>query len=192
MESFRTIMALEMIRSLLHAVAGENGGDFGEVDLQAATEPVPVFSEGWRSLKNRQPPLHVDGTAKSSFDGIIESAAAAHEVDPALVRAVIRVESNFEAQSTSPKGAMGLMQLMPGTARDLGVKNPYDPEENIHGGTRYLKILLERFDGDPAPALAVYNWGMGNMARHPERMPRETRAYVSRVMQEYAKTKGEG
>ncbi len=124
-ESFRTIMALEMTRSLLHAVTGEKGEASGNVNLQAATETVPVSSGERKPSKNRQPPLHVDGTAKSSYDGIIESAATAHEVDPALVRAVIRVESNFEAQSTSPKGAMGLMQLMPGTARDPTARKIY-------------------------------------------------------------------
>lgn len=121
----------------------------------------------------------------SSLDSIIEKAAGKYGVDPDLIRSVIKTESNFNSQATSPKGAMGLMQLMPATARDLGVKNAYDPEENVMGGTRYLKTLLNRYDGKVDLALAAYNWGMGNLEKNPHRLPRETSNYIARVNSHY-------
>jgi hypothetical protein len=126
---------------------------------------------------------------RSDIDEIIHHAADKFSVDPDLIRGVIKAESNFNSHSTSPKGAMGLMQLMPSTARDLGVKNPYDPYENVMGGTRYLKGLLDRYDGDVDRALAAYNWGMGNVEKHPGRLPKETKTYISRIKQYYFNTK---
>lgn len=117
------------------------------------------------------------------YEPIIQQASQAYGVDPALIRAVIRAESNFKNESTSPKGAMGLMQIMPGTAKDLGIRDAYDPLQNIMGGTRYLKSLLDRYSGDVPTALAAYNWGMGNVERRPEKLPRETRVYISRIQQ---------
>ena len=117
------------------------------------------------------------------YEPIIQQASQAYGVDPVLIRAVIRAESNFKNESTSPKGAMGLMQIMPGTAKDLGIRDAYDPQQNVMGGTRYLKSLLDRYNGDVPTALAAYNWGMGNVERRPEKLPRETRVYISRIQQ---------
>jgi hypothetical protein len=117
----------------------------------------------------------------SDIDDIIKHASNTHEVDPKLIKAVIRAESDFDAGATSSKGAMGLMQLMPGTAKELGVKNCYNPVENIMAGTRYLKSLLNRYDGNVELTLAAYNWGMGNVERRPDRLPQETRTYIARV-----------
>ena len=122
---------------------------------------------------------------RQDLEPIIRQAAEAHGVDPALIKSIIKVESNFNPNSTSPKGAMGLMQLMPGTARDLGVRNAYDPAENVMAGAGYLKMLLKRYDGDVNLALAAYNWGMGNLEKRPERMPSETKSYVANVMHHY-------
>jgi len=115
------------------------------------------------------------------YEPIIQQASKAYGVEPELIRAVIRAESNFRSESTSPKGAMGLMQLMPQTAKELGVRDAYNPQENIMGGTRYLKGLLDRYRGDIPTALAAYNWGMGNVERRPEQLPRETRVYIDRI-----------
>ena len=124
------------------------------------------------------------------LESIITKAAHVHGVDPALIKSVIKVESNFNPNSTSPKGAMGLMQLMPGTAKDLGVQNAYDPVENIQAGTRYLKMLMNRYDGNIHMTLAAYNWGMGNLEKRPAQMPSETKNYIENVTRHYGRAKG--
>ena len=116
------------------------------------------------------------------FEPIVLEHARRHSLRPELVRAVIQVESGFDPGATSPKGAMGLMQLMPDTARSLGVLNAYDPEENIRGGTRYLRQLLDKYRGDEKLALAAYNAGPGAVDRYDDIPPyRETRDYVRKV-----------
>lgn len=118
------------------------------------------------------------------FEPYIKSAAQRYQVPEELIKAVIKVESNFNPRATSPKGAMGLMQLMPGTARDLGVRQAYDPKENIEGGTRYLRELLDRYGGNVPMALAAYNWGPGNLEKG-RRLPQETRNYLQMVARYY-------
>jgi soluble lytic murein transglycosylase-like protein len=117
------------------------------------------------------------------FDSIVQETAARHSLRPALVRAVIQVESGFNPRARSPKGAMGLMQLMPATARDLGVRDPYDPADNIRGGVAYLRSLIDRYDGNEDLALAAYNAGAEAVDRHGKTIPpyQETQNYVKRV-----------
>ena len=117
----------------------------------------------------------------AGLNQIIDQAAQKHKVDANLIRSVIKAESNFNPSATSPKGAMGLMQLMPETAKELGVNNAYDPQENVMGGARYLKMLLNRYDGQVDLALAAYNWGIGNLEKKSDRLPAETISYIERV-----------
>jgi len=121
-----------------------------------------------------------------NIDSAIDQAAARHHVDPNLVRAVIKVESNFNPYAVSRKGAMGLMQLMPQTARQLNVANPFDAEENVDAGVRHLKQLMDSYGGDIKLTLAAYNAGQGAVERSAG-IPRyaETRKYVKRITQLY-------
>jgi soluble lytic murein transglycosylase-like protein len=123
----------------------------------------------------------------TEIDAAIDQSAARHNVDPNLVRAVIKVESNFNPNAVSRKGAMGLMQLMPQTARQLNVTNPFDPEQNVDAGVRHLKRLMESYGGDVRLSLAAYNAGAGAVARSAG-VPRfaETRNYVKRITQLYS------
>ena len=112
------------------------------------------------------------------------AAARRHSLDPDLVQAVVAVESGFRPDAVSPKGAQGLMQLMPYTARALGVKDSFDPAANLEGGTRYLRALIARYNGDVTRALAAYNAGEGAVARHGGVPPYpETMAYVRKVLE---------
>jgi soluble lytic murein transglycosylase-like protein len=123
-----------------------------------------------------------------NFESIIQEAAQRYRVDAGLIRAVIQAESGGNPSAVSRAGARGLMQLMPGTAADLGVTNPFDPAQNIMGGTSYLRSLLDRYRGDVKLALAAYNWGMGNLEKRPEAMPRETKNYIAKVESYYRGT----
>lgn len=126
---------------------------------------------------------YVEPEKSRSFDELIEEHATRNGVRRDLVRAVIQVESAFNPRAVSNKGAMGLMQLMPATARQFGVVNAFDPDQNVRGGVAYLRQLLDRYDGNERLALAAYNAGPGAVDRHGQTVPpfRETRDYVSRV-----------
>lgn len=131
-----------------------------------------------KKLSIANDPLH--------YDRHIERASLEHMLDPMLIKAVIKVESNYNQFATSSKGAQGLMQLMPGTARDLRVGNPYNARQNINGGTRYLKKLLDIYDGDLSRSLAAYNAGPRRVAKTgPLPRIKETRDYVQKVIKYY-------
>lgn len=120
------------------------------------------------------------------YHRIVEEKATKYKIDPSLIKAVIKTESNWNSKAVSRKGAMGLMQLMPFTASEMAVYNPFNPEENIEGGTRYLRYLLERFNGDLTLALAAYNAGPETVEKFRSVPPiTETRQYVSKVLSLY-------
>ncbi len=123
----------------------------------------------------------------NNFDQIIMRAADKHKMDPALIKAVIKAESNFNHQAVSPVGAQGLMQLMPATASQLQVDDAFHPEKNIEGGVRYLRYLLTLYRGNLTLALAAYNAGEGAVAKYHNQVPpyRETKNYVNRVLSLY-------
>lgn len=123
---------------------------------------------------------------QAQVDAAINTAAAKHHVDANLVRSIIKVESNFNPHAVSRKGAMGLMQLMPSTARELNVTNPFDVEQNVEAGTKHFKGLLDNFNGDVSKSLAAYNAGVGAVTRHNGVPPyAETRDYVRRITKLY-------
>ena len=144
--------------------------------LQQASTPVAATATATAGATGGGP---VDG----QFSELINAAAQKHGLDPALLKALIRQESNFNPSARSPAGAAGLTQLMPGTAASLGVTNPLDPAQAIEGGAKYLAQQLETFDGDVRKALAAYNAGPGAVQRYGGIPPyAETQNYVRAVM----------
>ena len=156
-------------------------------DTQPADARYKLFS------KNRPGPITEDprgeGLVPSQFSAHVVAAAKATKVDAALIHAVISVESGYNPSARSRAGAVGLMQLMPETAKRYGVKNRLDPGQNIHGGAQYLRDLIIQFDNDLQLVLAAYNAGEGAVAKFGGRIPpfRETLAYVPRVLSTYKK-----
>jgi hypothetical protein len=127
-----------------------------------------------------------EGTSGKDLRGLVAEVAQRHGLPPELVHAVVAVESGFQPQAVSPKGAQGLMQLMPKTASSLGVADAFDPEQNLDGGVRYLGELLTLYGGDLTRALAAYNAGPGAVAKHNGVPPyAETQAYVRKVLSRY-------
>ncbi|HEX8710163.1 MAG TPA: transglycosylase SLT domain-containing protein [Pyrinomonadaceae bacterium] len=145
--------------------------------VETASNPSPSWTErGW-------------STGNPKFDALIKESGARYGVDPYLIFCVMEQESQFKPRIVSPKGARGLMQLMPGTGARFGVRRPFDPAENIMGGTRYLKQLLEQFNGRVDLVLAGYNAGEGAVLKYGGSVPpyKETRNYVKRISARYAK-----
>lgn len=140
--------------------------------------------------ENEAPPVATAGAsapvAPAQIDALVNQNAATWQVDPSLIKAVIANESAYDPNATSPVGAQGLMQLMPETAAAMGVRNPYDPAQNVAGGTRYLRSMLDRFNGDVKLAVAAYNAGPEAVEQYGGVPPyAETQGYVANVLASY-------
>ena len=143
-----------------------------------------IFMRDFKKDKLLRSRLRLPGIANpAEYEKIIRDSADKYGVSVSLVKAVIHAESGYDPNAVSPKGASGLMQLMPGTARSLKVSNSFDPKDNVEGGVKYLRFLLDTFRGDVSLALAAYNAGLNKVARFGGIPPyTETRTYVNRVL----------
>ena len=185
MECSSLELALRRIRAIEQNFAELSG--FADNSLKEDSKDFQSILES----KTDKPVKSTAGT--DSINELIGEYSIKNELDENLVKAIIQQESGFQPNVTSKAGAMGLMQLMPGTAKGLGVNNAYDPEENIAGGTKYLKNLLNKYDGDTTKALAAYNAGPAAVEKYNGIPPyTETQNYVKNVLGIYEKYKTQG
>jgi soluble lytic murein transglycosylase-like protein len=158
-----------------------------EIDHLAETPAVELAEP---AVRPPDVPVNSPLPIKDAIDDMISKTAARYQLDRDFVASVVRAESGFNPQALSPKGAQGLMQLMPQTAATLGVENVFDPAANLDGGTKYLRQLLEQYNGDVIKALAAYNAGPGRVQQYGGIPPyRETWAYVTRIIEDYNRAK---
>ena len=157
----------------------------GFESLPDVVQPAPAPLDTTRAAA-----ANVQRPADGSLKELIAGAAARHEIDPEFVASVVKIESRFNPAAVSPKGAQGLMQLMPGTAASLGVSNAFDPASNVEGGTALLRKLLDQYAGDAQKALAAYNAGPERVKQYGGVPPfRETRDYIVQVIEDFNRKK---
>jgi soluble lytic murein transglycosylase-like protein len=191
MKHFHWLSRFVLLSSLLLPAVG-----FADVYVFRDKDGVLNFTNvpthgGFRRVMRDGPQPSASVSRSGDYDEVIRSASDRHSIDADLVRAVIKAESDFNSNARSRKGAMGLMQLMPDTARLHNVLNAFDPADNIEGGVRHLRMLLERYQGDLRLSLAAYNAGSGAVERHGGIPPFvETREYVRRVLHFYEAFRG--
>jgi hypothetical protein len=173
-------------------VKNTTDGAFQDPPFYRGPVPNKVSTDTALSPEAGVTPEQTPEEYQDRFHPIIIEAASAHEVDPVLIKAVIMAESGYNPRAVSKKGAMGLMQLMPETAADLGVEDVFDPEQNIHGGVKYLKQLMTRFDGSVRLALAAYNAGTSKVRKYRGVPPyKATRFYIEKVLNLYRLYQGQ-
>src|SRR5581483_7851505 len=179
----------EVLNQVTRLYVDANGSGFVDVPTQDIvtfekdTSPPPPPEPSAQPAP--MPAFHAKNIAE-----VVGPASEKHLIDPALINSVIRAESGFNPHAVSPKGAQGLMQLMPGTAAKLGVRNAFEPAANVEGGTAYLRQLLEQYNWDMAKALAAYNAGPQRVQQYGGVPPyRETHSYVAKVIRDYNRTK---
>lgn len=178
------------IHHVRHEVVGERTRLYTDeksyIDVPTASITEMAESEEVLPVTAKAPELK----PKADLNEIVNSASDKHLIDADLIESVIRAESDFNPRAKSPKGAQGLMQLMPGTASKLGVTDAYDPAANVDGGTQYLRELLLKYNGDIAKALAAYNAGPKRVEQYHGVPPyRETRTYVARIIKDFNRKK---
>ncbi|CAG0969634.1 Membrane-bound lytic murein transglycosylase C [Geobacteraceae bacterium] len=197
------LMRLDMMRSAF-SLGDAEGGESPPVMGRAVELMLKSFAENGREPAAAPTPPDASETPAPApagaaavshpieekksgnwLDDVVSRASRRYGVEVGLIKAVIKAESNFNPNAVSRVGAQGLMQLMPATARGLGVTDSFDPEQNVMAGTKFLKDLLARYNGNVDKALAAYNWGPGNVDRKPHLLPRETREYLVKVKEFY-------
>jgi hypothetical protein len=195
----------EQVGSVTRLYLGNGGSGFVDVpsisidhfekDLSPTPPPEPEAAPAAKAAPTSVPAASttkIPPPPKTALrlDEVVSEASGRNELDPDLVSSVIHAESNFNPRAVSPKGARGLMQLMPQTASQLGVKNAFDPQANVEGGTLYLRTLLEQYNFDVVKALAAYNAGPQRVARYKGVPPYyETQAYVARIIRDFNRKK---
>lgn len=185
----------EVVGDLTRLYLTSDGASFVDVPTvdiehyEAAPDP-PAAAQPFARASQKSVPNPAAQTAPIDLNKVVNEASGRYRLDPDFVNSVIKAESGFNVRAQSRKGAQGLMQLMPGTASQLGVSNAFDPQSNVDGGTRYLRELLERYDFDMVKALAAYNAGPQRVEHFGGVPPySETRAYVARIVRDFNKKK---